>query len=57
MDLKTGTVAFGAPEFGLIRIATTQMAQFYDLPSGGGWILCDSKMLDVQMGYEKMATD
>jgi trimethylamine--corrinoid protein Co-methyltransferase len=56
MDLRSGTVAFGAPEFGMIRTATTQMAQYYHLPSGGGGILCDSKIPDVQMGYEKMAT-
>jgi trimethylamine--corrinoid protein Co-methyltransferase len=56
LDLRSGNVAFGAPEFGMIRIATTQMAQYYHLPSAGGGIICDSKMLDVQMGYEKMAT-
>jgi trimethylamine--corrinoid protein Co-methyltransferase len=32
------------------------MARYYRLPSGGGGILADSKLIDVQLGLEKLAT-
>ena len=53
-DMKAANVCQGGPEFGLLRAATTQMAKFYNLPSGGGGILTDSKLLDSQYGFEKM---
>jgi trimethylamine--corrinoid protein Co-methyltransferase len=56
LDMKTGGVSHGGPEFGMLRIGTTQMAKFYGLPSGGGGILADSKLIDVQMGMEKLGT-
>jgi len=56
LDMKTGTVSVGGPEFGLLRIATTQMAKFYNLPSGGGGTLTDSKLNDVQLGAEILST-
>ncbi|MGD2015939.1 MAG: trimethylamine methyltransferase family protein [Desulfobacterales bacterium] len=36
LDRKTGNVCVGAPEFGMLRVGTTLMAKFYNLPSGGG---------------------
>lgn len=56
MDMKTAGPSHGGPEFGLFRCATTQLARFYGLPSGGGGILTDSKIIDVQLGMEKMGT-
>jgi trimethylamine--corrinoid protein Co-methyltransferase len=56
IDMKTGSVCVGAPEFGMLRVATTQMAKFYNLPSGGGGTLTDSKWLDAQMGAELLST-
>jgi trimethylamine--corrinoid protein Co-methyltransferase len=37
-------------------MATTQMAKYYGLPSGGGGILADTKSIDVQLGMEKLGT-
>jgi len=56
MDMGSGSVSHGGPEFGLLRIGTTQLAQFYRLPSGGGGTLADSKLVDVQLGMEKLGT-
>jgi len=56
MDMRSAAVSHGGPEFGLLRIGTTQMAKFYRLPSGGGGILADSKLIDVQLGMEKLGT-
>ncbi len=56
MDMKSAGVSHGGPEFGMLRIGTTQMAKHYNLPSGGGGILADSKLIDVQMGMEKLGT-
>lgn len=56
LDMKYGNVSLGAPEFGLLRAATAQLAQMYGLPSGGGGLLTDSKLPDAQSGYEKLGT-
>ncbi|UCE55938.1 MAG: trimethylamine methyltransferase family protein [Desulfobacterales bacterium] len=56
LDMRTGGVSHGGPEFGMLRIGTTQMAKFYNLPSGGGGILADTKLIDAQLGMEKIGT-
>ncbi|MBT4077430.1 MAG: hypothetical protein HOE78_12685, partial [Gammaproteobacteria bacterium] len=56
MDMKTAGVSHGGPEFGMFRVCTTQLAKFYNLPSGGGGILADSRQIDPQLGMEKMST-
>lgn len=56
MDMRSAAVSHGGPEFGLLRMGTTQLAKFYGLPSGGGGILADSKRIDVQLGMEKLGT-
>ncbi|MBF0530519.1 MAG: trimethylamine methyltransferase family protein, partial [Deltaproteobacteria bacterium] len=56
LDMKSAGVSHGGPEFGLLRTGTTQMAKFYGLPSGGGGILADSKLIDAQFGMEKLGT-
>jgi trimethylamine--corrinoid protein Co-methyltransferase len=54
LDMGSGSVTMGGPEFSLLRIANAEMAQFYDLPSRGGGLICDSKASDAQMGAEKL---
>jgi trimethylamine--corrinoid protein Co-methyltransferase len=56
MDMKYANVALGAPEFGLLRVAATQLARMYGLPCGGGGLLTDSNLPDAQAGYEKLGT-
>jgi trimethylamine--corrinoid protein Co-methyltransferase len=56
LDMKYANVALGAPEFGLLRVASAQLAQMYGLPCGGGGLLTDSQLPDAQAGYEKLGT-
>jgi len=56
IDMKTGTVAYGAIESGLINVATAQLAQYYGLPSRGTGGGTDSKIPDIQAGFEKAIT-
>jgi trimethylamine--corrinoid protein Co-methyltransferase len=55
-NMRTGTVALGAIETGLITAASTQMARYYGLPirSVGG--TTESKREDMQAGFERMGT-
>jgi trimethylamine---corrinoid protein Co-methyltransferase len=52
LDLKLGTSAIGAPEFGMINASIAKLAQFYHLPSWVGGGASDSKLPDIQSGYE-----
>jgi trimethylamine--corrinoid protein Co-methyltransferase len=56
MDMRTGSIAFGSPETGLLAACTTQMARSYGLPNMTPGGRTDSKMPDEQAGYEKMRT-
>lgn len=56
MDMKTGIIAKGAVEAGIINVATAQMAQHYGIPSRGTASDTESKILDIQAGYEKAIT-
>ncbi len=51
-DMKTMSLATGAPEFSLMEIAACQLARFYKLPFRGGGGLTDAKEVDVQAGIE-----
>lgn len=53
MDMKFGTIALGAIEAALFMVASAQIARFYDLPCRGTAGNTDSKLIDVQSGYEK----
>ncbi|MEM3421356.1 MAG: trimethylamine methyltransferase family protein, partial [Candidatus Hadarchaeum sp.] len=55
-DMKTGNIALGAVEAGLINAATAQLAHYYNLPSRGTAGTSDSKIPDVQAGLEKAMT-
>lgn len=56
LDMKTGNIAFGAVETALINVATTQLAQYYGIPSRGTGGVTDSKIPDMQAGFEKAIT-
>ena len=53
MDMRVGRIAIGAVEMGLINVASAQIAHFYNLPCRGTASATDSKLLDIQAGYEK----
>ena len=55
-DLRTGSFVGGATEFGLMNAAAAQLGQFYGLPVYNSSGLADSKVPDVQAGYEKGIT-
>ncbi len=56
MDLRNGMIALGGVEAALLNVAHAQMAQFYGIPSRGTGSNTESKMLDMQAGYEKAIT-
>ena len=53
MDMRVGRIAIGAIEMGLINVASAQIAHFYGIPCRGTASATDSKLLDIQAGYEK----
>jgi trimethylamine--corrinoid protein Co-methyltransferase len=53
-DMRTGNVAIGSFETGLITAAGAQLARFYKIPSRGVGGTTDSKLLDIQCGFERM---
>lgn len=55
-DLRSGGMAGGSGEQGLLTAASTQMAQFYNLPNSTIAGATDSKTADAQAGYEKALT-
>ena len=55
-DMRSGNSAIGAIETGLITVAMAQMARFYNIPSRGPGAVTDSKVLDVQNGFERLQT-
>jgi trimethylamine--corrinoid protein Co-methyltransferase len=55
-DLRTGNFVGGAAEFALMNAAVCQLGQFYNLPVYNSSGLSDSKLPDVQAGYEKGIT-
>lgn len=54
LDMASGGVTMGGPEFSLLRIANAEMARFYNLPSRGGGLIADGKAADEQLGAEKL---
>jgi trimethylamine--corrinoid protein Co-methyltransferase len=54
LDMRTGAVAFGAPEGALCHAAAVQLAKWYGLPCDVGVGHTDSKVPDAQAAYEKM---
>jgi trimethylamine--corrinoid protein Co-methyltransferase len=56
MDMRTGGIAFGSPETGILAACTTQMARHYGIPNMTPGGRTDSKQPDEQAGYEKART-
>lgn len=55
-DMKSGNAALGSIETGLITAAIAQLGRFYNIPSRGPGCITDSKVLDVQCGFERLQT-
>ena len=51
-DMRTGAYTSGAIECGMLHIAFSQIARFYNIPSGGYIGLTNAKINDAQAGYE-----
>ena len=56
VDMRSGGYLGGAVEFGMMQAAAAQLAHRYEVPIYGSGGMTDSKIPDVQAGYEKMAT-
>jgi trimethylamine--corrinoid protein Co-methyltransferase len=56
LDMKTGLLALGAPERGMINSGAAIMGEFYGIPSMCGGLSSDAKELDIQAGFEKVNT-
>ena len=56
VDIRTMDFLFGSVEMGLLNAAISQVAQFYNLPIYSTSGVTDSKIPDVQAGYEKATT-
>jgi trimethylamine---corrinoid protein Co-methyltransferase len=52
-DLRTGAMSGGSGEQALLTAACAQMVQYLDLPGGSAAGMADSKLPDIQAGYEK----
>lgn len=52
-DLRTGSFSGGSPEFALMNAAAAQLAQYMGVPLYNSSAISDSKVPDVQAGYEK----
>lgn len=55
-DLRTGAMVGGSPEVSVLNAASAQVAKYYGIPSGVAAGMADSKVPDVQAGYEKGIT-
>jgi trimethylamine--corrinoid protein Co-methyltransferase len=55
-DLRTGAMSGGSGEQALITSGCAQMGHFYNLTVGSAAGMCDSKLPDIQAGYEKGVT-
>lgn len=51
-DMRTGAYAPGAIETGIMQMAHSQMARYYNVPSGGYIGLTNAHKNDAQSGYE-----
>jgi trimethylamine--corrinoid protein Co-methyltransferase len=53
-DMRTANAALGSFETGLITAGCAQLARSYKIPSRGVGATTDSKVLDIQCGFERM---
>ena len=55
-DQRYGTMIYGCPESAMINVASSQIAKYYGLPCRGTAGTTESKLPDMQAGYEAMMT-
>ena len=56
-DLRTGAMSGGSAEQALLTAGCAQMHKFYNLPGGAAGGISDSKLPDMQAGWEQMITN
>ncbi len=56
-DLRTGAMSGGSAEQGLLTAGCAQMHRFYGLPGGAAGGMADSKLPDMQTGWEQGITN
>jgi trimethylamine--corrinoid protein Co-methyltransferase len=56
-DLRTGAMSGGSAEQALLTAGCAQMHRFYDLPGGAAAGISDSKLPDMQAGWEQGITN
>lgn len=56
MDMRTGSVALGAPEAGLISLGAAQLSRYYGIPSRGTGGNTEAFRADYQAGAESATT-
>jgi len=56
VDIRTMAFLFGSVEMGMMNAAAAQMARYYKVPIYATAGVSDSKLPDVQAGYEKATT-
>ncbi|MDA7963285.1 trimethylamine methyltransferase family protein [Ruegeria sp.] len=56
LDLRTGAMSVGSGEQALLSAGCAQMHRFYDLPGGTAAGASDSKLPDMQAGWEQMCS-
>ena len=52
LDMRTGTICYGAPELSLLSAAYADIARYYGIPTWGTAGCSDSKVPDVQAAIE-----
>jgi trimethylamine--corrinoid protein Co-methyltransferase len=57
LDLRTGAMSIGSGEQALLTAGCGQMHRFYDLPGGAAAGASDSKLPDMQAGWEQMCSN
>ena len=57
VDLRTGAMSIGSGEQALLTAGCAQMHRFYDLPGGAAAGASDSKLPDMQAGWEQMCSN
>ncbi|WHZ37517.1 trimethylamine methyltransferase family protein [Sagittula sp. MA-2] len=57
LDLRTGAMSVGSGEQALLTAGCGQMARFYGLPGGSAGGASDSKLPDMQAGWEQMCSN
>lgn len=57
LDLRTGAMTGGSGEQALLTSGCSQMHKYYDLPGGAAAGISDSKLPDMQAGWEQMCSN